>query len=130
MSLIINVTLMLPFSPVGVAKANEVLIWGKKKGAQELLECGFVNQIFPAQSAESFHIAVRKHLLGELEGLDPTALLEMKRLLRATLKDRNDPDAILKVTKQLQLAQAERFASGIPKEKFAKIARKEIKHKL
>jgi hypothetical protein len=27
---------------VGVAKANEVLLWGKKKDAQELLECGFV----------------------------------------------------------------------------------------
>ena len=27
---------------VGAAKANEVLIWGKKKEAQELFECGFI----------------------------------------------------------------------------------------
>lgn len=27
---------------VGAAKANEVLIWGKKKDAQELLDCGFI----------------------------------------------------------------------------------------
>ena len=27
---------------VGAAKANEVLIWGKKKEAAELLECGFI----------------------------------------------------------------------------------------
>lgn len=27
---------------VGIAKANEMLIWGKKKEAQELLDCGFL----------------------------------------------------------------------------------------
>lgn len=27
---------------MGLAKANEVLIWGKKKEAQELYECGFI----------------------------------------------------------------------------------------
>jgi peroxisomal 3,2-trans-enoyl-CoA isomerase len=27
---------------MGLSRANEVLLWGKKKGAQELLECGFV----------------------------------------------------------------------------------------
>jgi enoyl-CoA hydratase/carnithine racemase len=26
---------------VGIAKANELLLFGKKKTAQELLECGF-----------------------------------------------------------------------------------------
>jgi hypothetical protein len=30
------------YIPVGVAKANEMLIWGKKKEAQELLDCGFI----------------------------------------------------------------------------------------
>ncbi|KAF5381027.1 hypothetical protein D9615_003915 [Tricholomella constricta] len=112
---------------MGLAKANEVLLWGKKKSAQELLNCGFVNQIFPAQSAESFHLAVRKQLLEELHGLDPTALLEVKRLIRAALKDKNDPDA---VNLRESYAQAARFASGVPMEQFAKIARKEIKHKL
>jgi len=28
--------------PVGLSKANETLLWGKKKDAQELLDCGFV----------------------------------------------------------------------------------------
>ena len=27
---------------VGFSKATEVLLWGKKKDAQELLECGFI----------------------------------------------------------------------------------------
>ncbi len=30
---------------VGAAKANEVLIWGKKKDAQELLDCGFIKYV-------------------------------------------------------------------------------------
>jgi hypothetical protein len=53
------------------------------------------SQIFPAQSAESLHAAVRKHLLTELHGLDPSAVMEVRRLLHAAIKDQNDPDAIL-----------------------------------
>lgn len=37
-----SLTQMYRFRVVGAAKANEVLIWGKKKEAQELLECGFI----------------------------------------------------------------------------------------
>lgn len=37
-----SLTHMYRFRVVGAAKANEVLIWGKKKEAQELLECGFI----------------------------------------------------------------------------------------
>ncbi|GLB34998.1 putative enoyl-CoA hydratase/isomerase [Lyophyllum shimeji] len=112
---------------MGLAKANEVLLWGQKKEAQELFECGFVNRIFPAQSVDSFHVAVRKQLLDDLHGLDPSALLEVKKLIRAGLKDKNDPDA---VNLRESYAQAARFASGVPMEQFAKIARKQVKHKL
>jgi hypothetical protein len=31
---------------VGIAKANEVLIWSKRKTAHELLECGFLKCVF------------------------------------------------------------------------------------
>ncbi|KAH9475997.1 3,2-trans-enoyl-CoA isomerase [Psilocybe cubensis] len=112
---------------MGVAVANEVLIWGKKKTADELLACGFLNKIFPNQSAESFHAEVRKLLLDELSGLDPTALLVMRSLIRRGLHEKNDPDA---VNLRESYAQAERFASGIPALQFSRIARKEIKHKL
>lgn len=53
-----------------------------------------VSKIFPDQSAVSFHAAVRQHLLSELDGLDPAALLTVKRLIRAGLTDKNDPDAV------------------------------------
>ncbi|KAJ7940685.1 ClpP/crotonase-like domain-containing protein [Mycena leptocephala] len=112
---------------MGLAKANEVLIWGKKKDAQELYECGFINKILPLQSPQSFHAAVRAIILEDLRGLDPAALLVVKRLIRAGLTEKNNPDA---VNLRESYAQAERFASGVPGKQFLKIARKEIRHKL
>ncbi|KIM87001.1 hypothetical protein PILCRDRAFT_4240 [Piloderma croceum F 1598] len=112
---------------MGLARANEVLLWGRKKDAQELLECGFINKIFPQQPVASFHSTVREYLLSELEGLDPVALLTVKKLIRTGLRDKNDPDA---VNLRESYAQAERFASSIPAKRFTKIASKEIKHKL
>ncbi|KAG6911491.1 hypothetical protein DXG01_014565 [Tephrocybe rancida] len=106
----------------------------------------FLSQIFPEQSTDSFHSAVRKNLLEDLQGLDPAALLEVKRLIRAGLRDKNDPDAVnlresygnvpvffvheQTLSSVIYIAQAARFATGIPAKRFAKIARKEIKHKL
>ncbi|KAG7092417.1 hypothetical protein E1B28_008773 [Marasmius oreades] len=112
---------------MGVAQANEVLIWGKKKTAQELLGSGFINEIFPSQSAENFHATVRARLMEELSGLDPTSVLAVKKLLRAGLNEKNDPDA---VNLRESYAQAERFVSGTPAVQFGRIARKEIRHKL
>ncbi|KAF5391426.1 hypothetical protein D9757_001935 [Collybiopsis confluens] len=112
---------------MGPARANEVLLWGKKKTAQELLACNFINDIFPSESTEEFHAAVRSHLLRQLDGLDPAAVLSVKKLLRAGLNEKNDPNA---VNLRESYAQAERFESGIPERQFSRIARKEIKHKL
>ncbi|KAI0781041.1 ClpP/crotonase [Trametes elegans] len=112
---------------LGAATANEVLLWGKKKDAKELLASGFINKIFPEQSVPEFQAAVRKLVLAELDGLDPTALLTVKKLIKAGVNDQHNLDA---VNLRESYAQAERFASGIPGERFAKIARKELKHKL
>ncbi|KAL7283315.1 ClpP/crotonase [Trametes coccinea BRFM310] len=112
---------------MGAAKANEVLIWGKKKDAKELLECGFINGILPEQPVPEFQAAVRKLVLAELEGLDPTALLGVKKLIKAGLNDQHNLDA---VNLRESYAQSERLASGVPGERFAKIAKKELKHKL
>ncbi|TFK76492.1 ClpP crotonase [Pluteus cervinus] len=112
---------------MGIAKANESLIFGQRMGAQELLDCGFINKIFPLQSTDAFHKTIQKHLMEQLSGLDPEAVLGVKKLLQATLRDRGDPDA---VNFRESYAQAERFASGVPGVRFRKIAAKEIRHKL
>ncbi|KAJ7219223.1 ClpP/crotonase-like domain-containing protein [Mycena pura] len=112
---------------MGLAKANEVLIWGRKKEAQELYECGFINQILPQQPVDSFHAAVRAIILEDMRGLDPSAVLEVKRLLKTGLAEKNNPDG---VNLRESYAQAERLASGVPGRQFMRIATKEIKHKL
>jgi len=112
---------------MGLGKANEVLIFGKKMDANELLQCGFVNKIFPAQSVESFHAAVRAYVEDQLSGLDPGAILTVKKLIQAGISEKNNKDGTnLRETYE----QAGRFASGIPSDRFGKISRKEIKHKL
>ena len=82
-----------------------------------------------------------------MRDLDPTALLVMKGLVKRGLYEKNDPDAvnlresygyvehsffgiIIILILQTLIAQAERFASGIPRKQFTRIANKEIKHKL
>ncbi|KAG1865235.1 ClpP crotonase [Suillus tomentosus] len=112
---------------MGIAKANEVLLLNKKISASEMLECGFVNKIFPSKSTEEFHSAVHQHLKKELDGLVPASLFAIKTLIKAGLNDKNNFHA---VNLRESYAQAERFSSGIPAERFGKIARKEIKHKL
>jgi len=112
---------------MGIAKANEVLLFNKKISASEMLECGFVNKIFPSKSTEEFHSAVHQHLKKELDGLVPASLFAIKTLIKAGLNDKNNFHA---VNLRESYAQAERFSSGIPAKRFGKIARKEIKHKL
>ena len=133
---------------MGLSKANEVLIFGKKMEADELLACGFVkygdpfqymivllihscnrinSKIFAKQSAEEFNTTVRKYVSDQLAGLDPTALLKIKELIQYGINEKNSKDG---TNLRESYAQAERFASGIPTKRFGMIARKEIKHKL
>lgn len=112
---------------MGIAKANEVLILNKKISASEMLECGFINKIFPSKSTEEFHSAVHQHLKKELDGLVPASIFAIKTLIKAGLNDKNDFHA---VNLRESYAQADRFSSGVPAERFSKIAKKEIRHKL
>lgn len=52
------------------------------------------SEIFPSKSTEEFHADVRAHLQQQLEGLDPAAVLAVKKLLRAGLNEKNDPNAV------------------------------------
>ncbi|KAF9792343.1 ClpP/crotonase [Thelephora terrestris] len=112
---------------VGIARANELLLFGKRKTAQELLECGFYNEIFPETSVEKFHQSVNRRVAADLDGLVADAVLKTRQLLRYGLNERNNMDSALL---REGYVQAERLVSGVPSERFNKIARKEIRHKL
>lgn len=70
---------------------------------------------------------MRTHIQQELKGLDHSACLEVKQLIKAGLSENNDLDA---VNLRESYAQSARIASGVPRQRFAQVARKEIKHKL
>ncbi|GAA5874475.1 hypothetical protein JCM16303_005864 [Sporobolomyces ruberrimus] len=109
---------------MGLAKANEALLMGKKLSSQELFQCGFVNHVFPAQKDGKFGETVIKYLDEQFGGVDLEAVLISKRLIRATYPN-SDTANIREV-----FEGAERFATGKPQEVFAKLASKSIRHKL
>jgi len=55
------------------------------------------------------------------------AVLKTKQLLRLGMKEKNDMDSVLL---REGYAQAERFVTGVPVDRFTKIVRREIRHKL
>jgi hypothetical protein len=52
------------------------------------------SEIIPATSTEQFNDAVRDLVLRELEGLDPASILAVKKLIKAGLHEKNNPDAV------------------------------------
>lgn len=66
-------------------------------------------------------------MLDQLDGLDTVAVLKSKELIQYGINEKNSKDA---TNLRESYAQAERFASGSPTERFGKIARKQLKHKL
>ena len=85
------------------------------------------SEIFPQSSVEEFHKSVSQRVVAELDGLVADAVLKTKQLLRLGLKEKNDMDSVLL---REGYAQAERFVTRVPAERFGKIARREIRHKL
>ncbi|KAL8279210.1 hypothetical protein RQP46_008466 [Phenoliferia psychrophenolica] len=109
---------------MGISKANEALIMGKRLGAPELLATGFFNHLFPQSSDTVFMRSVVTYLHEQFADNDHDAMLVTKRLIKATLPD-PDPSNIREV-----FAGAERFVTGVPQAEFAKMAAKTKRHKL
>ena len=96
---------------MGVHRANEFLMFGRKLSAQELLDWGLVNRIF---STASFHEDVKKFLQEQLEVNDGKSMMEMKRLQNAPLRN----GRLLAVVNSMD-ALADRFVEGTPFARFA-----------
>ena len=96
---------------MGVHRANEFMMFGRKLSAQELLDWGMVNKIFPT---EGFHESVKSYLREQLEVNDGKSMMEMKRLQNAPLRE----GRLLAVVNSVD-ALAERFVDGAPFQRFA-----------
>lgn len=113
---------------LGISKANEALIMSKKITAEEMLQVGFVNKIFPTgkNEQERFLDEVLREVTDRLgDHLNSESLLGVKALIRKPEREMLDGQMVAEV-----LSGLERFAAGIPQEEFRKLASGEKKHKL
>jgi peroxisomal 3,2-trans-enoyl-CoA isomerase len=95
---------------MGVHRANEFLMFGKKLNAQELENYGVVNKIF---EKEGFQESVKGYLEEMLRVNDGKSMMETKRLQNAPLRD----GRIVAVFNSID-ALAERFVEGAPVKRF------------
>ncbi|KAA8563881.1 hypothetical protein EYC84_011895 [Monilinia fructicola] len=105
---------------MGVHRANEFLMFGRKLNADEILSFGIANQIF---EEEGFEGKVIEYLEEMSKFNDGKSMMEMKRLQNLPLRD----SRILAVFNSID-ALAERFVDGAPFERF-EAKRKEMEAK-
>lgn len=70
---------------LGLAKANEALLLSKRISAQELLDCGFANKIFPAEGFRERVLEFVDDVMGD--HLNHHSMLDVKKLIRGTFGD-------------------------------------------
>lgn len=110
---------------MGIARANEALIHGKKLGSHELANCGFVNKIFPNQPADAFLNSILALLSERSASLNKYAMLKTKDLIQ-----RRRREDLEKATQEEVTEGLETFLAGTPQAEFKKIAEGTKRHKL
>jgi len=96
---------------IGVHRANEFLMFGKKLSVEELQTMGLVNTIFPAQD---FHKHVIEYLQEQLNINDGKSMILTKQLANAPLRDQR----MVAVYNAFD-ALAERSVDGASVDRFA-----------
>lgn len=112
---------------MGISLANEAMIMGRKIPAEELLKCGFVNQIINAGGNEEIFLALVLQELEEGLGGHPSSasLLQIKASLSHPTRDRCDLHNVAEV-----FAGWERLVSGAVDKEMQKIRSGHKRHKL
>jgi peroxisomal 3,2-trans-enoyl-CoA isomerase len=95
---------------MGIHRANDFLMFGRKLTVEELENWGLVNRIFPK---DNFHASVVSFLEEQLSINDGKSMIETKRLQNASLRD----GRMIAVYNSLD-ALAERFVEDAPKKRF------------
>ena len=97
---------------IGIHRANDFLMFGRKLSAQELRDAGMYNYVWDA-TGEGFQEKVLAFLEEQLADKDGRSMIEMKRLQNAPIRDQR----MIAVVNAVD-ALAERFVEGAPKERF------------
>jgi Delta3-Delta2-enoyl-CoA isomerase len=95
---------------MGVHRANDFLMFGRKMTVEELEGWGMVNRIFPKETFMKDAVAFLEEQLAVNDG---GSMMESKRLMNAPLRDAR----MLAVYNAMD-ALAERFVSGAPVKRF------------
>jgi len=95
---------------MGVHRANDFLMFGRKCTVEELEQWGMVNRIFPV---EGFHQTVTSFLEEQLEINDGKSMMETKRLQNLPRR----AERMMAVFDAME-ALAERFVEGAPAQRF------------
>ncbi|KAL3462807.1 ClpP/crotonase-like domain-containing protein [Aspergillus heterothallicus] len=95
---------------IGVRRANDFLMFGRKCSVEEMESWGLINRVFPV---EGFQGHVHEFLLQQLRVNDGKSMMETKRLQNAPLRDG-------RIVAMFDAAHAlsERFVDGAPYERF------------
>ncbi|KAM5354588.1 hypothetical protein ACJ41O_001235 [Fusarium nematophilum] len=109
---------------MGLGKANEALILGRKIPVEELVQVGFVNKVF--QDKKNFRAQVIEYMRTTFgDNIVGSSMLGTKALLRRRLVREQDEVAPLEAFGGL-----ERFCEGIPQTEMAKVVSGSKKHRL
>jgi peroxisomal 3,2-trans-enoyl-CoA isomerase len=100
---------------IGVHRANDVLMFGRKVRVEELLQWGMVNRVI---EHEGFHDKVMRYLQEQLEINDGKSMMEHKRLMNGPLRSRR-----LLALYEAADAVSERFVEDAPTKRFAEKSR-------
>lgn len=110
---------------MGISKANEALIMGKRLQSRELLEAGFVNRILDC-SDDEFRGAVLQEVRERFhDGLNASSMLQIKQMIRQRSRRELDAQSVDEVFGAL-----DRNVRGIPQKEFEKLRKGQKKHKL
>lgn len=109
---------------IGIHRANDFLMFGRKLTAKELEDVGLYNYVWDA-TGDEFQSKVVGFLEEQLKSNDGKSMMEMKRLQNAPIRDAR----LIAVVNAVD-ALAERFAEDAPKKRFeVKIKELEAKRK-
>lgn len=110
---------------MGVSKANEALITGKRLQSRELLEAGFVNKILD-WTDDNFRSAVLREVKERFhDGLNVSSVLQIKQMIRQRSRRELDAQSVDEVFGAL-----DRNVRGIPQQEFERLRKAQKKHKL
>lgn len=99
---------------MGVHRANDFLMFGRKVSVEEMEQWGMVNRVFNSKGPDgSFHKEVVEFLEGQLEVNDGKSMMEMKRLQNVGRRE----ERLVAVVNAMD-ALAERFVEDAPKKRF------------